>query len=372
MTPTWRVARSRVTRRHGQHIYDRYADRLHDYCWSILRDHHEAEDALQDAFVTAAARIDQLRDPARLRPWLYAVCRTSALGRARRRAKVVPTEDVGAMTAAPDTSALDAPDEGDLRQIVWDAAGGLAPRDRAVLELHLRHELVGQDLAEALGVSPHHATVLLGRVRDLVERSLGALLVGRTGRRDSRTWTRCSAGWDGSLSPLLRKRVARHIDGCEVCGERRRTMVSPLALLSTMPLVPAPGSLRARVLAEIERTPPGQRVGRPSPWPPGSRRRVRRRGPGRRGAAAGEPRRRRHHHRRSPVDDDLVLDDHHRRPPTSTTEAPTVTAQVTPGGTEPPLGVAGPAIAVLSGPVDFGLRRHRGEWCGSGTTAARR
>jgi Sigma-70 region 2 len=44
-------------------IYDRYADRLHDFCWSVLRDRHEAADATQDTFVVAAERLGQLRDP---------------------------------------------------------------------------------------------------------------------------------------------------------------------------------------------------------------------------------------------------------------------------------------------------------------------
>jgi DNA-directed RNA polymerase specialized sigma24 family protein len=51
-------------------IYDRYADRLHDFCWSLLRDRDEAADATQDAFLLAAERLGQLRDPERLRPWL--------------------------------------------------------------------------------------------------------------------------------------------------------------------------------------------------------------------------------------------------------------------------------------------------------------
>ena len=49
-------------------IYDRYADRLHDFCWSVLRDRDEAADATQDAFLVAAERLGQLRDPERLRP----------------------------------------------------------------------------------------------------------------------------------------------------------------------------------------------------------------------------------------------------------------------------------------------------------------
>ncbi len=183
-------------------IYDRYADRLHDYCFSILRDRHEAEDALHDAFVVAAGRIDQLRDPSRLRPWLYAICRTSALARARRRARAVPTEGAADMSPA----AVDEPgaEQAELARLVQDAAGGLAARDRAVLDLHLRHGLDGADLGEALGVDAHHATVVLSRVRDLVERSLGALLVARTGRRECPELDRLLAGWDGGLSPLLR------------------------------------------------------------------------------------------------------------------------------------------------------------------------
>jgi len=56
-------------------IYDRYADRLHNYAWSVCRSHADASDVLQDTFVTASQRLGQLRDPERLRPWLYAVAR---------------------------------------------------------------------------------------------------------------------------------------------------------------------------------------------------------------------------------------------------------------------------------------------------------
>ena len=66
-------------------IYDRYADKLHDHCHRILRDRDEAADALHDAFLAASAHLDQLRDPSRLRPWLYSICRHEALKRARRR-----------------------------------------------------------------------------------------------------------------------------------------------------------------------------------------------------------------------------------------------------------------------------------------------
>ena len=269
-------------------IYDRYADQLHDYCYTILRDRHEAEDALHDAFMAAAGRLDQLRDPARLRPWLYAICRTQALGRARRRGRVVPTEEVVGVsggpgaTATPPVGPAERAEQSELARLVQDAAGGLAPRDRSVLALHLRHGLDGADLGEALGVDAHHANVLLSRVRDQVERSLGALLVARTGRQECPELDRILAGWDGGLTPLLRKRVARHVDNCATCGERRRRVASPLALLAGAPVVAAPPSLRERVLdgvVHISSSGPGQGQGRGRSSPPAG-------APGRRRALA--------------------------------------------------------------------------------------
>jgi RNA polymerase sigma factor (sigma-70 family) len=234
-------------------IYDRYADRLHDFCWSVLRDRDEAADATQDAFLVAAERLGQLRDPERLRPWLYAVARSQALRRVRARSRVAPEED---MTDLPDTAT--GPErsahQADLRDLVWNAAAGLSERDRALLDLHLRHGLEGADLGQAIGVEPAHAYVLLTRLRDQVERSLGALLVARLGRDDCPDLSRVLADWDGRFSPLIRKRVARHVDGCEVCAAARRKLASPLALLAAVPPMPAPADLRGRVLERVQLT----------------------------------------------------------------------------------------------------------------------
>lgn len=232
-------------------IYDRYADRLYDYCWSLLRDRHEAADAFHDAFVAASKRLGQLRDPEKLRPWLYAIARHESLRRVKARGRQTPTEQISDMPAS-----VAEPDEGARREdavrLVWDAAAGLAERDRALLDLNLRHNLEGQELADAIGVERAHAYVLLNRMRAQVERSLGALLVARYGRADCSELAHLLAGWDGRLSPLIRKRVARHADDCPTCSERRRKMASPLALLSAVPLVRAPAELRDRVLGDAQ------------------------------------------------------------------------------------------------------------------------
>jgi RNA polymerase sigma factor (sigma-70 family) len=232
-------------------IYDRYADRLFDFCMSVLRVRQDAEDAVQDTFVLVAQRLGQLNDPDRLRPWLYAVARSVALRRAKARKRIVPDTEVSDM---PDPSAgpQRAAEQAALRELVWSAAAGLSERDRALLDLHLRHGLDGAELGEAMGVGAGHAYVLLTRLRDQVERSLGALLIARLGHEDCVPLGELLSGWDGTFSPLMRKRVARHVDNCETCDGRRRTMVSPLALLAAVPLIAAPVYLRDRVLDNVE------------------------------------------------------------------------------------------------------------------------
>jgi RNA polymerase sigma factor (sigma-70 family) len=231
-------------------MYDRYADRLHDFCWSVLRDRDEAADSVQDTFVLVAKRLAQLNDPDRLRPWLYAVARSVALRRVRARKRVVldEAEDMADTDPGPDRAA----EQTMLRELVWSAAAGLSERDRALLDLHVRQGLDGAELGEAMGVTANHAYVLLTRLRDQVERSLGALLVARQGRRDCTELDALLSDWDGRYSPLMRKRVARHVDACAVCSDRRRVMVSPIALLAAVPLLPAPLYLKDQVMGEVQ------------------------------------------------------------------------------------------------------------------------
>lgn len=232
-------------------IYDRYSDRMHDFCWSLLRSPDEAADATQDTFVIAADRLHQLRDPEKLRPWLYAVARSVAMGQLRHRRREraeADFEEIADVTDGPHEVAH----RGELRDLVWQAAQGLSERDRAVMDLHLRQGLEGRDLAMAMDVTENNANVMLSRVRDRVERSLGAFLVARLGSEHCEELQALLRNWDGRFTPLVRKRVARHVDECEACDARRRSVASPWALLGTVPVVPAPAALRDQVLGRID------------------------------------------------------------------------------------------------------------------------
>lgn len=233
-------------------IYDRYADRLHSYCFVMLRDPDDAADATHDTFVKAATRLGQLRDPERLRPWLFAIARNEAHARGRGRARSQPVEDLSeALVADPDPTLGLAQDE--LKELVWSAVAGLQDRDRDLMTLHLVEGLEGDDLARAVGVSTPHLHVLLSRMRDRVEKAMGALLIARLGRDDCEELDRLLAGWDGRFSLDVRSKVTRHVEACDVCSERRALLMTPANLLPSVVFVPAPAILRDRTLASAQR-----------------------------------------------------------------------------------------------------------------------
>ncbi|MFN7150347.1 MAG: RNA polymerase sigma factor, partial [Microthrixaceae bacterium] len=197
----------------------------------------------------------------------FAIARHEVYRRTRRRSRVQLTQEMDDMDRiATDAARRDDPfdaardgagsDPAQLATLLRDAAQGLDDRDRMVMELQLQG-LDGEELAAALGTSVTTGYQQVHRMKERLGRSLGAVLVARQGRADCEALDRLLADWDGGFSVLWRKRVARHVDGCDVCDERRRAV--PAALFGgaalAVPMVPAgavsaaPASVRARVLA---------------------------------------------------------------------------------------------------------------------------
>jgi RNA polymerase sigma factor (sigma-70 family) len=261
-------------------IYDRYSSQVFTMCAHMLGNRDDAADATSDVFLVAAERLGQLRDPSRLRVWLLAIARHNIYRRSSQRSRAVPVAEVEDMTGPLATDhdlAESGAESSDLAQVLGDAAAGLDDGDRAVLELQLLG-LEGADLADALGVAPDAAYQASFRMKERLERSLGALLVARQGRGDCGDLDQLLRAWDGSFSVLWRKRVARHVDKCEVCDRRRKAVPALLlgGVAGASTLLAAPDRLRGEVLSALS---VGGAPGRPWPgdgFPPGPRRAGRR------------------------------------------------------------------------------------------------
>ena len=230
--------------------YDRYAAALYGYCHWMLHDPAGAAEALQDTFVIAAATLGDLPEAPELRPWLYAVARTECQRLLRT------TVRVRGGRADPDPAAGASGDsaQAELRTMTGAILAQMRPREREVIELSLRHDLYGADLAEALGMSSRRTHTLAARARARLERALGALLVVRTGREACSVLGELLADWDGQLTEQTRDLVGGHVEQCEICATHGPGALRPAALFSLLPLAQLPRELRAQVLSRCSST----------------------------------------------------------------------------------------------------------------------
>ena len=157
--------------------------RLFRAAWSILKDHSEAEDAVQSAYLKAFARIGEFEGRSALSTWLTRIAINEALGRlrsSRRRQKNLEDQGVsvldhyretlmrGSQPIQPDASLA----REQLRQLLERAVGALPDTFRSVFVLREIEGLSVEETAEALDVPPATVKTRLLRARRKLREAL--------------------------------------------------------------------------------------------------------------------------------------------------------------------------------------------------------
>ena len=133
-------------------LVSRFRNYAYDLAKAIVEDDHLAEDAVQEAFMAAISRLQDLRDPDAFPGWFRQVVRTQANRIARRR-----RESTGVDTTerpSGDLSPASHLEKRELRELVRQALAALPEKSRetaALFYLEERHHL---EVAELLRVPP--------------------------------------------------------------------------------------------------------------------------------------------------------------------------------------------------------------------------
>ncbi|MEU4537399.1 sigma-70 family RNA polymerase sigma factor [Streptosporangium sp. NPDC023825] len=214
-----------------------------------LNGHTDVDDVVQETFLRVVRALPDLRDPQAYRSWLVAIAVRQVRDHEQdrrttqhRRADLDTAEEMP--DPASDFAAVTILRLGltDQRREVAEATRWLDGDDQALLALWWLEEtgeLDRADLAGALGLSGRHAAVRVQRMKEQVQtaRTIVRALRAESGCPELRALT---ANWNGTPSPLWRKRFARHIRDCAVCQGRTTGLLPIDRLLSGLPLLPLP------------------------------------------------------------------------------------------------------------------------------------
>lgn len=129
-------------------LIHRYHARLVFYLRRLLGSVADAEDVVQDVWLTVVRKLHTLDEPAAFRAWLYRIARHRALSALRRRRREIPWDDAGdlgeAVIATTDDDDGFAPEEA---AAVYAALDQLSPLHRDVLSLRFLGGLGYEEIA---------------------------------------------------------------------------------------------------------------------------------------------------------------------------------------------------------------------------------
>lgn len=150
-----------------RHVRAAYAVAL-----AVLADPHDAEDACQDAFITALERLDQCREPERFAAWLLQIVRNRARNKRRaERARPAVSLDATILRSSGPGPAREA-ERAQLRERLLSGMSRLTEVQREVLLLHdlegWQHREIAALLGFAEGTSRYHLSVARRELRPLL------------------------------------------------------------------------------------------------------------------------------------------------------------------------------------------------------------
>jgi RNA polymerase sigma-70 factor (ECF subfamily) len=151
-------------------IIAEYHEDVRRVCCAIAGDDGIADEAVQAAWVIAWRKLDKVRGPERLRPWLVSVAVKEVkqlLRKRKRRAEVEVAADAAPVPSgvdpATDAAALD----------LHAALARLAPDDAALLAMRYVAGFDSNELALATGISPSGTRSRIERLLKKLREDLG-------------------------------------------------------------------------------------------------------------------------------------------------------------------------------------------------------
>ncbi|WP_211281816.1 sigma-70 family RNA polymerase sigma factor [Sanguibacter antarcticus] len=208
-----------------------------------LDGHADVDDVVQETMMRVVRNLGDLQEPESFRSWLVAITvrQVRERYRARRDAPraVVPDDVRQAGSDFTDLAIVRLELSGQRRETA-EATRWLDEEARELLALwwlEASGHLTRDEIVATTAVNRQHTAVRIQRMKEQLETS-------RVVVRALATSPRCpdlilaTTHWDGSPSPLWRKRIARHTRECERCTPAWSGLVSAERLLGGMALVP--------------------------------------------------------------------------------------------------------------------------------------
>ena len=141
-------------------------DEIYRYCLGILRNHHAAQDAAQEAFLRAYRGLHTFREESQMRTWVMRI----AINACRDMQRTAWWKNVVTVAELPETEQM-TPDA--QAQEIWLAVDTLPARQREIILLYYYHGFTSAQISSLLHMPKGTVCSYMKRARAELARKLG-------------------------------------------------------------------------------------------------------------------------------------------------------------------------------------------------------
>lgn len=169
-----------------EHAVSRCLPRLYSRAYRFVGDPHDAEDAVQDALLSAYKHLDQFKATAQMTTWLTAIVTNSALSQLRKRPRhaheslderlrgepdYFASDKLADVRPSPEGACIRSEMRGNLMQSVME----LSPSLRKTIQLFYLDGRSTREVAHILGVPQGTVKARMARARSQLRRLMSAV-----------------------------------------------------------------------------------------------------------------------------------------------------------------------------------------------------
>ncbi len=137
----------------ARQLIEAHKERLFAFVWKILRDHHDAEEICQEAFLRAFSALDSFSQEYRFSTWLFTIAYRLCLNQLRRHPPLsgeveFSSYDGGEQDASEQVANSEEAQR--LKAAVWSAVDRLSVQQRATVLLFYREAMSCEDISGVL------------------------------------------------------------------------------------------------------------------------------------------------------------------------------------------------------------------------------
>ena len=157
-------------------LVEAYKERLFAFVWRTVRDHHEAEDICQSAFVKAYEALATYQEQWAFSTWLFTIAYRLSVNHMRKRRSATCEVDFSRISGADDdvrNTVANTEEVHRLKSVIWEAVNQLSVPQRSSVVLFYREgkscEEIGQVLDMPAVTVKSHLHRARAKLRDVLQ-----------------------------------------------------------------------------------------------------------------------------------------------------------------------------------------------------------